>query len=194
MRKSTIVIVTLVAFLIIGGLIGGLVGGLLLKSKHSTTSQRLLIRRQDKHNILISASSTSSNTASPLTSGGASTRTASSLSSAPTTATGPGGVHVECPAADNKNYTVRGTNEVFLRECLTDRQGSDIANVEQLSMEDCLAYCVSWNANPSNSQRCGAVTWVYNGPQGTDVNYCWIKYAVPGSSYAVNMESAVLVS
>jgi hypothetical protein len=107
---------------------------------------------------------------------------------------GPGGVRVECPSVDNTNYTVPGTGAVFRRECLTDRQGSDIANVEQLSMEDCLAYCVSWNTNAANSQRCAAVTWVYVGPQGTDVNYCWIKYAVPGKAYAVNMESAVLLS
>jgi hypothetical protein len=116
-----------------------------------------------------------------------------STSSSSPTSTGPGGVTVECPDVNNTNYTVPGTNQVFLRQCDTNRVGSDIEYVEKNSMTDCLSYCASWNSNSASSTRCLSVTWVYQGPQGTYVNYCWIKSSVPDASTYSNMESAILI-
>jgi hypothetical protein len=117
----------------------------------------------------------------------------SSTSSIKPLSTGPGGVTIECPGTDNTNYTVPGTNQVFLRECNTNRIGSDIAFVEQNTMTDCLSYCATWNVNSGGSTRCLSVTWAYQAPQGTGDNYCWIKSSVPGVSTYANMESAILI-
>lgn len=67
-------------------------------------------------------------------------------------------------------------------------------NAIKNSMEDCIALCAKYNANTKTTNRsCAGVTWVYIGPQGTDVNYCWAKASLGRVTYYDDMESAVLL-
>ncbi|KAH8652708.1 hypothetical protein BGZ60DRAFT_519872 [Tricladium varicosporioides] len=115
-------------------------------------------------------------------------------SSSATTSIGPGGVQISCPGTDNTNYVVPNTSQKFVRRCNTDLAGSDFSRSNANNMAECLALCAKQNEDPNAVTKCYAVTWVYRGPQGTSVNYCWLKNKLPGSSFADGMESAYLVT
>ncbi|KAH6664199.1 hypothetical protein B0J14DRAFT_706632 [Halenospora varia] len=117
-----------------------------------------------------------------------------STSSSATSSIGPGGVQISCPGTDNTNYVVPNTSQKFVRRCNTDLAGSDFSRSNANNMAECLALCAKQNADANAVTKCYAVTWVYRGPQGTAVNYCWLKNSVPGSSFADGMESAYLVT
>jgi hypothetical protein len=107
-------------------------------------------------------------------------------------------VLIECPWVDNTTYTVPGTNQVYIRQCGVNwgavDGAKDIQNIAKNSMEDCIALCAKYNLNTQTSRRtCVGVTWVYAGPQGTNVNYCWPKASLGLLTYWDNMESALLL-
>ncbi|KAI1452055.1 hypothetical protein F4805DRAFT_448930 [Annulohypoxylon moriforme] len=77
----------------------------------------------------------------------------------------------DCLGADGSTYTDPGTGSQFRIECDIAHQGKDIDNYEAQTMEACVSMCAS------NSECVGAI-WYSAGPQGTDLNYCWLKYTL----------------
>jgi hypothetical protein len=47
-------------------------------------------------------------------------------------------------------------------------QGRDILNLEADTMEECVSLC-------AKNAHCKGAIWYNVGPQGTDLNYCWLK-------------------
>jgi len=94
---------------------------------------------------------------------------------------------VQCPSADGLDYRAPGVpNKVFRRICSYDFPMSDLFNLTATNMEDCINACAARSG-------CAGVTWNYDGLQGTDVHYCWVKGAL-GTKFAnANVESAVLL-
>jgi hypothetical protein len=123
-----------------------------------------------------------------------STRSSSSVLEATTTVIN--GVTIDCPGANGSIYTPAGqTTQSFKRQCginYSHLDGAmDITNVRSNSMEECIGLCASYNEQ-NGAKSCIGVTLVYEGPQGTSFNYCWLKSSIgPGTVFA-NEESAVL--
>jgi hypothetical protein len=124
--------------------------------------------------------------------------TSLTLSSAAASSTGPGGVFIECPSADNTYYTPPNSKQRFLRQCDTDYGGAegaiDADRVKAQSMDECIGYCAKSNDDISAAYNCSGVTWSYDGPQGTGLNYCWIKSKLAGKAFSGHLESAILVT
>ncbi|KAI0379572.1 hypothetical protein F5Y04DRAFT_282659 [Hypomontagnella monticulosa] len=101
----------------------------------------------------------------------------SSLTSSLTSSSASGLVPSQTPAAtpsdgclgtDGSTYTDPGTGAQFKIECDVAHQGRDIENPEAQSMEECVSLC-------ANNSRCKGAIYYNVGPQGTDLNYCWLK-------------------
>lgn len=60
-------------------------------------------------------------------------------------------------------------------ECAAAHEGRDLANVEAATMEECVSLCAQ---RPRGS--CVGAIWFAVGPQGTDLNYCWLKSELGG--------------
>lgn len=73
-----------------------------------------------------------------------------------------------CLGTDGSTYTDPGTGSRFKIECDVAHQGRDIENPEAQSMEECVSLC-------ANNSRCKGAIYYNVGPQGTDLNYCWLK-------------------
>ncbi|KAI2465324.1 hypothetical protein F4781DRAFT_435532 [Annulohypoxylon bovei var. microspora] len=73
-----------------------------------------------------------------------------------------------CLGADGSTYTDPGTGSQFRIECDIAHQGKDIDNYEAQSMEACVSMC-------ADDSECVGAIWYSAGPQGTDLNYCWLK-------------------
>ncbi|KAI1633807.1 hypothetical protein F4809DRAFT_644129 [Biscogniauxia mediterranea] len=106
------------------------------------------------------AGNTNTNTPSPSPSPSPSSSTTSPPSPSPS-----------CLGADGSTYTDAATRSQFRIECDTAHQGKDIVNREAASMEACVALCAGDDA-------CRGAIWYDAGPQGTDLNYCWLKSAM----------------
>jgi hypothetical protein len=95
---------------------------------------------------------------------------------------GLGVARVECPVTTaNASYTVPGTNLKFVRECSgSNYPGGDLGKIPMTNMQDCLKMCAAMNLMPQSSLGpCIGAVWVYEGRQGTDDNFCWLKYMKP---------------
>ena len=79
----------------------------------------------------------------------------------------------ECSDADGTTYTDPDTGTKFKRTCYVQHPGYDIANEEKSSMAECMAWCASVTG-------CRGAQWYNAGPQGTDLNYCWLKSDMTG--------------
>ncbi|KAI0147226.1 hypothetical protein GGR57DRAFT_263738 [Xylariaceae sp. FL1272] len=110
----------------------------------------------------------SRSTSFQMSGGGHPTASSTASSSAPT-ATGTSSRI--CIGDDNSTYIDPGTGSKFQLECATAHRGKDIENIEATSMQDCIGLCAK------NDQCMGAI-WYNVGPQGTDLNYCWLKSAM----------------
>ncbi|OTA88987.1 hypothetical protein M434DRAFT_114451 [Hypoxylon sp. CO27-5] len=73
-----------------------------------------------------------------------------------------------CLGTDGSTYTDPGTGSKWKIECDIAHQGKDIENYEAQSMEACVSMC-------ANESDCVGAIWYSAGPQGTDLNYCWLK-------------------
>ncbi|KAI1413564.1 hypothetical protein F5Y13DRAFT_26380 [Hypoxylon sp. FL1857] len=73
-----------------------------------------------------------------------------------------------CLGTDGSTYTDPGTGSKWKIECDIAHQGKDIENYEAQSMEACVSMC-------ANESSCVGAIWYSAGPQGTDLNYCWLK-------------------
>ncbi|KAI1488766.1 hypothetical protein F5X96DRAFT_684745 [Biscogniauxia mediterranea] len=107
------------------------------------------------------ADNTNTNTLSPSPS-----PSPSPSSSSTTTSPSP-----SCLGADGSTYTDAATRSRFRVECDVAHQGKDIVNREAASMEACVALC-------ARDDACRGAIWYDAGPQGTDLNYCWLKSAM----------------
>ncbi|KAI1261925.1 hypothetical protein F5Y18DRAFT_190106 [Xylariaceae sp. FL1019] len=113
----------------------------------------------------------SKSTSHQMSSGGHPTASSTASSSAPT-ATGISGISSRiCIGDDNSTYIDPGTGSRFQLECATAHRGRDIENTEATSMQDCIGLCAKNN-------QCKGAIWYNVGPQGTDLNYCWLKSAM----------------
>ncbi|KAI0106141.1 hypothetical protein F4776DRAFT_470840 [Hypoxylon sp. NC0597] len=73
-----------------------------------------------------------------------------------------------CLGTDGSTYTDPGSGSKWKIECDIAHQGKDIENYEAQSMEACVSMC-------ANESGCVGAIWYSAGPQGTDLNYCWLK-------------------
>ena len=107
-----------------------------------------------------------------------------SASSTPTstvsTTTGPGGVTVECPAANGTTYISQG--QKFFRLCATEHTPEngavDVSQVKAQSMVECIDACTSFNTGGSDNEKCVGVNWIYRKAQGESNSFCWLKGSV----------------
>ncbi|KAI1754277.1 hypothetical protein F4782DRAFT_493847 [Xylaria castorea] len=78
-----------------------------------------------------------------------------------------------CLGDDGSTYTDPGTGDKFRIECAVAHQGKDIENREAETMQECIGMC-------AKNRFCRGAIWFNVGPQGTDLNYCWLKSAMGG--------------
>ncbi|KAI0190228.1 hypothetical protein EV127DRAFT_430777 [Xylaria flabelliformis] len=78
-----------------------------------------------------------------------------------------------CLGDDGSTYADPGTGHKFRIECAVAHQGKDIENLEAETMQDCISLC-------AKNKFCKGAIWFNVGPQGTDLNYCWLKSAMNG--------------
>lgn len=92
-----------------------------------------------------------------------------------------------CIGNDGSTYTDPGTKHKFRIECATAHQGKDIENLEAETMQECISLC-------TKNKFCKGVIWFNVGPQGTDLNYCWLKSTTDGEVQDTpDAQSAVLL-
>ncbi|KAI1469485.1 uncharacterized protein F4812DRAFT_423281 [Daldinia caldariorum] len=101
------------------------------------------------------------------------TPSSSSSTSGKPTAT-PSAAARSCLGADGSIYTDPGTGAKFRIECDVAHQGRDIENLKASSMPECVSLC-------AKNTRCTGAIWYDVGPQGTDLNYCWLKSSMDDS-------------
>jgi hypothetical protein len=110
--------------------------------------------------------------------------------------TGPGGVAVECPAANNTFIDVPGTTQRFYRTCNTDYNGNlgsvDIAHFVVGSFVECMQTCVAFNSLGNTTTSCTGVSWRWEGLPGTDYNFCYLKSGLGTLIPLVDVEAASL--
>ncbi|KAI1312091.1 hypothetical protein F5Y03DRAFT_409276 [Xylaria venustula] len=90
-----------------------------------------------------------------------------------------------CLGDDGSTYTDPGTGDKFRIECSVAHQGTDLENLEAYTMESCVSLC-------AKNSHCKGAIWFNVGPQGTDLNYCWLKSAV-GGPVQVNADAQSVV-
>ncbi|KAI0873087.1 hypothetical protein GGS24DRAFT_517970 [Hypoxylon argillaceum] len=78
-----------------------------------------------------------------------------------------------CLGPDQSTYADPGTGAQFRIECDVAHQGKDITNPEAATMEACVSLCAA-------VAHCAGAIWYDAGPQGTNLNYCWLKSAMDG--------------
>ncbi|KAJ2985807.1 hypothetical protein NUW58_g5338 [Xylaria curta] len=79
----------------------------------------------------------------------------------------------DCIGDEGSVYTDPGTGDKFKISCAIAHQGMDIMNLKAETMEACINLCAKNN-------RCKGAVWYNVGPQGTDLNYCWLKSGMNG--------------
>lgn len=112
------------------------------------------------------------------------------------THTGPGGVQIECPSADQQPYTAKvdtaRPSQTFYRRCDKEFKGADIMNVTASSMAACIDRCAIYN-DEHGAGKCRGVTWNYLFPQGQQNSYCWLKNSIGDLVVYADREMAVLI-
>lgn len=112
------------------------------------------------------------------------TTTPSSSTSASPTAT-PSPVR-SCLGTDGSTYTDSGTGTKFRIECDVAHQGRDIENLKAESMKECVSLC-------AKNTRCTGAVYYNVGPQGTDLNYCWLKSSLDDSDIRTTTDAQSVV-
>ncbi|KAI8213679.1 hypothetical protein K4K54_001045 [Colletotrichum sp. SAR 10_86] len=100
-----------------------------------------------------------------------------------------------CPnlSAENKTYSVPGSNLKFVRECGKNYPFNDLGYIPLTRMEDCMNLCAALSVTTQSADGpCIGVAWVTAGKQGTDQNYCWLKGAKGSPDPKANVEAAWL--
>ncbi|CAJ2510263.1 Uu.00g061630.m01.CDS01 [Anthostomella pinea] len=114
--------------------------------------------------------------------------TTTTATSTPTTEpTSGGSSKPKCLADDGSTYTDPKTGDQFKVECNVAHQGADIENLEAQTMQECVSLC-------ANNEQCNGAIWYDVGPQGTDLNYCWLKSAMKDDlRYTTDAQSVVRI-
>ncbi|KAI1660460.1 hypothetical protein F4813DRAFT_350032 [Daldinia decipiens] len=114
-----------------------------------------------------------------------STTTASSSSTSASPTATPSSVR-SCLGIDGSTYTDSGTGTKFRIECDVAHQGRDIENLKSESMKDCVSLC-------AKNTRCVGAIYYDVGPQGTDLNYCWLKSSLNDSDIRTTTDAQSVV-
>ncbi|KAK8121669.1 hypothetical protein PG984_010339 [Apiospora sp. TS-2023a] len=105
--------------------------------------------------------------------GGGSSAASDSSSSSPTASTTPSPTPSDtappCPGANNTVIDDGGTQ--YRRICGISYDGNDIQPQKADTMGQCLSLCSAHTGEVA----CAGVVWYDAGPQGTDLNWCWLK-------------------
>jgi hypothetical protein len=80
-----------------------------------------------------------------------------------------------CPNADGTTFTDTASGSRFKWSCNVQHPGYDLEHYEADSMTACVALC-------AKNEDCKGVTWYNAGPQGEDLNYCWLKNNMEGET------------
>ncbi|KAI1805578.1 hypothetical protein F4811DRAFT_514365 [Daldinia bambusicola] len=108
----------------------------------------------------------------------------SSTSSKPTATPSPAAR--SCLGADGSTYTDPETGAKFRIECDVAHQGRDIENLKAESMPECVSLC-------AKNTHCTGAIWYDVGPQGTDLNYCWLKSSIDDSDIRLTTDAQSVV-
>ena len=88
-----------------------------------------------------------------------------------------------------------GTNLKFRRECNANYPGADLCKVPMSTMEDCINFCAIMYMFPQSANgRCLIVSWITKDLQGTEDNWCWLKYEKLSGTAVPKAEAAYLVN
>ncbi|KAI0539028.1 hypothetical protein GGR58DRAFT_271487 [Xylaria digitata] len=91
-----------------------------------------------------------------------------------------------CIGDDGSTYTDPGTGDKFRLECTVAHQGKDIVNLEANTMQSCISMC-------AKNTHCKGAIWYNVGPQGTDLNYCWLKSEMDDSDVRITADAQSVV-
>ncbi|KAI2642926.1 hypothetical protein GGS21DRAFT_486755 [Xylaria nigripes] len=93
----------------------------------------------------------------------------------------------ECIGKNGSTYTDSDTGKKYKLECAIAHQGTDLVNLKAETMQACVSLC-------SNIDFCKGVIWFNIGPQGTGLNYCYLKSDVSDvAEDNIDAQSAVLL-
>ncbi|KAK8064363.1 hypothetical protein PG994_007001 [Apiospora phragmitis] len=97
-----------------------------------------------------------------------------------------------CPDANNTVYTTPADEDgsgstQYRRICGVSYDGNDIQPEKAETMGRCLALCSGQQGS------CAGVVWYDAGPQGTDLNWCWLKRSMEKAvlSYRDSAQTAI---
>ncbi|KAF2964542.1 hypothetical protein GQX73_g9013 [Xylaria multiplex] len=91
-----------------------------------------------------------------------------------------------CIGDDGSTYTDPDTGDKFRLECTVAHQGKDIVNLEANTMQSCINMC-------AKNTHCKGAIWYNVGPQGTDLNYCWLKSEMDDSDVRITPDAQSVV-
>ncbi|KAI0481749.1 hypothetical protein F4859DRAFT_433448 [Xylaria cf. heliscus] len=91
-----------------------------------------------------------------------------------------------CLGPDGSTYTDPGTGDRFRIECAVTHEGSDIINLEAETMQQCVSLC-------AKNKLCKGAVWFNVGPQGTNLNYCWLKSAMDDDNVRDTLDAQSVV-
>ncbi|GAW11059.1 hypothetical protein ANO14919_003980 [Xylariales sp. No.14919] len=91
-----------------------------------------------------------------------------------------------CIGDDGSTYTDPGTGDKFRLECTVAHEGKDIENLEAETMQACVSLC-------AKNTHCKGAIWYNVGPQGTDLNYCWLKSEMDDNDIRVTPDAQSVV-
>ncbi|KAI3336326.1 hypothetical protein HD806DRAFT_1958 [Xylariaceae sp. AK1471] len=110
----------------------------------------------------------------------------STTTTSPEKTSSPSSSSRDCLGDDGSTYTDANTGAKFRIECAVAHQGRDIENLKADAMEDCVGLC-------AKNERCKGAIWYNVGPQGTDLNYCWLKSQMDDDDLRVTGDAQSIV-
>ncbi|KAK3941393.1 hypothetical protein QBC46DRAFT_382601 [Diplogelasinospora grovesii] len=173
------VVIAVAIIAVLAGILGGVASGSIKTSGNSSSNPQAASNQ--------SVVTTTATVAAPGATGAGTGTSASGTSATPTPSTStistPSGVvTVECPSADNLNYTAPGTQRVFRRMCDVNFSGGEgdlgLQSTVYLNIQDCMDECALHS-------DCVGVVWNPS-PQ------CWLKQFMGIKTADKGSESAML--
>ncbi|KAI0527937.1 hypothetical protein F5B22DRAFT_11591 [Xylaria bambusicola] len=182
-RRKFQILVIIAILALVALIIGVAVGVTKQKNSHSSTS----LATVDDDQVSSTSPSMSSTGITITETVSLSVPTASSAPSPKTTSAKPSPTSSPssrvCIGDDGSTYTDPATGDKFRLECAVSHQGQDIENVKTYSMQSCISMC-------AKNTHCKGAVWYNVGPQGTNLNYCWLKSTMEDPK----VDGAVLVT
>ncbi|KAI1275062.1 hypothetical protein F5Y07DRAFT_186234 [Xylaria sp. FL0933] len=198
-RRTFKILIILTVLVIVGIIIGIAVGVTQQKKTHSTSHSTSVDGKPTTTNTASNAPSSPKNTApasppppSPAIlpanapAGSPTDSPADSPADSPTDSSTDSPSSRICIGDDGSTYTDPATGDKFRLECSVAHQGKDIMNYEANTMQDCIAMC-------AKNTHCKGAIWFNVGPQGTLLNYCWLKSEMDSGDGDVNGDAQSVV-